>query len=180
MDNIIVIYKTYTGFTQRYAEWIAEELNCKALSVKDVSSNDLSNYRTIIYGGGIYAGQINGLKSFKNNIMKGKDNRLIIFATGAAPIEVLSPEDIMNANFPVQKDKIPFFYLQSGLNYDKMGIGHKIMMAAFRGMLKIKKNKTPEEQGMLNGIKKSHDFSRKEYINSLVEYIMHSNSSYST
>ena len=26
--KIIVIYKSKTGFTKRYAEWIAEELKC--------------------------------------------------------------------------------------------------------------------------------------------------------
>ena len=34
--STIVIYKTKYGATKKYAEWIAEELNCEVKNVKDV------------------------------------------------------------------------------------------------------------------------------------------------
>ena len=47
MENAIVLYKSSTGFSQKYAEWIAEELSCKALSIKDIIINELINFKTI-------------------------------------------------------------------------------------------------------------------------------------
>ena len=47
MENAIVLYKSSTGFSQKYAEWIAEELSCKELSIKDIIINELINFKTI-------------------------------------------------------------------------------------------------------------------------------------
>ena len=32
--NRIVVYTSKTGFTEKYAKWIAEELQCEAVSLK--------------------------------------------------------------------------------------------------------------------------------------------------
>ena len=47
--NAIVIYKTKYGATKTYAEWIAEELSCKAVDAKQVKIDNLKeyNYNTI-------------------------------------------------------------------------------------------------------------------------------------
>jgi flavodoxin len=172
LEKVIILYKSSTGFTQKYAEWIAEELDCKALSIKNVDINELQNYKTIIFGGGLHAGKINGLKFIKNNILKMKDKNIIVFATGATPKEAIKIEEIENANFSLEeKETFHLFYFHSGMNYETMGIGSKGMMSIFKAMLKIKKDKSPEEQGMYDTITKSNDHSKKEYINPLIEYV---------
>ncbi|WMM26993.1 flavodoxin domain-containing protein [Tissierella sp. MB52-C2] len=169
---MIVLYKSNTGFTQKYAEWIAEELNCSAISIKDINVNELQNYETIIFGGGLHAGKINGLKPIKNDIFKMKDKNIIIFVTGATPKEAIKIEEIENANFSLEeKESLHLFYFHSGMNYEKMGISSKGMMSIFKSMLKIKKDKSPEEQGMYDTITKSNDHSKKEYINPLIECV---------
>jgi len=52
-----------------------------------------------------------------------------------------------------------------------MGIVSKALMGVFRATLKSKKNKSPELQGMSDAITKSNDYSKKEYINPLIEYV---------
>lgn len=42
--RIIVIYKSKTGFTKRYAEWIAEELKCDILDYKNLSRLSIAEY----------------------------------------------------------------------------------------------------------------------------------------
>ncbi|MHB8131815.1 MAG: flavodoxin domain-containing protein [Mobilitalea sp.] len=172
MENAIVLYNSSTGFSQKYAEWIAEELSCKALSIKDVNINELINCKTIIFGGGLHAGHINGLKAVKNSIMSLKNKNIVIFATGATPEEALKNEDIINTNFSSEENEIiSFFYFQSGINYEKMSIGNKGMMGIFKTVLRFSKEKTPEEQGMSDTITCSNDHSNKEYIKPLIEYL---------
>lgn len=172
MGKMIILYKSSTGFTQKYAEWIAEELDCRALSIKDVDINELQNYKTIIFGGGLHAGKINGLKSFKNSILKMKDKNIIIFATGATPKEAIKIEEIKDANFSLEeKEAFHLFYFHSGINYETMGITSKAMMSIFKAMLKINRHKSPEEQGMYDSITKSEDHSKKEYINPLIKFV---------
>ena len=81
----VVIYKSKTGYTKKYAEWIAEDLACESRSIKGVKLDDLKNYGLVIYGGGVYAGMIAGLGKVKNWMEKSPDKTWIIFATGASP-----------------------------------------------------------------------------------------------
>lgn len=169
----IVIYKTKTGFTKQYAEWIAKELACEAVSADKISQLKLQNYRTIIYGGGVTAGQIGGLKKFKKRIAGNPGQKLIVFATGAAPAEALKVKDVVKeANFTTEEiEKIPYFYFQSGINYEAMKLGSKLMMKMFVAMLGKKKDKTPEEEGMAKTIAKSIDYSDIKFIQPIVSYV---------
>ncbi|WP_156321698.1 hypothetical protein [Lacticaseibacillus saniviri] len=47
MDDAIIIYTSRTGFTQRYALWIARQLHCEVLDSKFVTHKDLSNKKLL-------------------------------------------------------------------------------------------------------------------------------------
>ena len=169
----IVIYKSKTEFTKRYAQWIAEELKCDIISYERVSEASLTEYDRVIYGGGIYAGKIGGLKNIKTLLASKPNTKFIVFTTGATPMEA---EDVISttwkANFTEEElKKVPHFYMQSGLSYEKMGFFDRMMMKAFSKMLSKKENKTSEETGTQLAITKSHDISSREYIKPLVQYV---------
>jgi len=170
--SIAVVYRSKTGFTKRYAEWIGEELNCDIIDVKNATKETLSKYDTIIFGTGIYAEGMAGLEKFKRKMSKLNGKKFIVFATGAVSADNKKIEEIINRNFtPDERKTIPFFFFQSGLNYEKMGFVSRLMMKMFSSMLDKKKDKTEEEQALADVIKKSFDNSKKEYINQLVEYV---------
>ena len=75
----IVIYKTKYGSTKTYAEWIAKELDCKAVCTKEVKIDDLMNYDTIVYGGGLYAEVIAGVNLITKNLKKLKAGKNITY-----------------------------------------------------------------------------------------------------
>lgn len=169
----VIVYKSKTGFTEQYAKWIAEEIGCDVVSEKMANVESLKNYKNVIYGGGLTAGQVGGLKKFKNVMSKFPEKKFIVFATGATPAEVFEKtDDIRNANFTdEEKHRIPFFYFQSGINYEKMNLGGRLLMKVFTSMLANKKDKTPEEQGQADSMKQSKDYSDRKYIAPLVKYI---------
>jgi menaquinone-dependent protoporphyrinogen IX oxidase len=169
----VIVYKSQTGFTKRYAEWIAADLKCDTLEAKRATKESLKPYDVVVYGGGITAGQIGGLKKFKTIMATLTDKKMIVYGTGATPVEERKAfEDIKKANFSEQEIKnIPYYYFQSGVNYENMNLGSKMIMKMFASMLAKKSDKTPEEKGMADAIKQSCDFSKKEYINPLVDYV---------
>ncbi len=83
----IVIYNSQTGFTKRYAEWIAEAAGADYLELSAAKKNDLTAYDAIIFGGWACAGSISKISWFKSNIDKWTDKKLIAFCVGASPIE---------------------------------------------------------------------------------------------
>ena len=165
MQKTLIIYKSETGFTQKYAKWLSNELSCDICDLKDCSKDKINNYDILIYGGGIYAGQINGFKDFKN--MVPSDKKLILFMTGATPLDESDTiQKAFDTNLTAdEQDKIPHFYAASGLIYEKMSFKHKMMM---KGLILMLKNKQPEFCEMIS---KSFDNSDFSYLNGLVECV---------
>ncbi len=169
----ILVYKSRTGFTERYANWIAEELHCDICRYKELQPKTLKDYDIVIFGSRIHAGKMDSLGKIKTLIKQMAGPKLVIFATGATPAEATDIlEETWRVNLPGDEQiTIPHFYMQSGLNYEKMGKLDKMIMKMMAKMLSKKEDKTDNEAGCEQVITDAHDISSKEYIAPLVQYI---------
>lgn len=156
MSTTVIIYYSKTGFSQRYALWLAEELNCQALPYRDRKALNLSRYDTIILLGGLYAGNMSGLSWLKKQPLAGK--RAAAVAVGCSPMGWPGQKESMEKLF--SGTSIQGFYCQGGLAYDRMGAVDRAMMAALRTALRRK----PEMADMLAGISQSFDGAKREYL----------------
>lgn len=170
--KILVTYKSVTGFTKEYAQWISEELDCEILDFKKVSAKTMSEYDTIIFGGRFHAGIVDGLKKAKKLFRESIAGRLIVFATGATPnTETDMIEEAWKNNFTVEElSHIPHFYMQSGLRYEKMPPGDRWMLKVFVSMIKHKKEKSEYEKVVEQALGSSYNLSSKAYIRPLISY----------
>lgn len=170
----IVIYKSITGFTEKYAKWIAEKLECNAVTLSEISARDISSYDVVIFGGRFHVGFVDGLKKIKKLLQENTSSELIVFATGATPntAEKIIAETWKNNFSSDELSRIPHYYMQSGLRYEQMPLGDKLMMKAFGAIMKKKKDKADYEKEMEKILGKSSDFSSKQYIEPLVSYVL--------
>lgn len=171
--KIIVIYKSKTGFTKKYAEWIGEELNCDVSNYENFSLSSIAEYDCVIYGSRIHAGNVDGLKRIKALFVVNISTKLVIFATGGTPLEA---KDVINKiwqrSFSEKELKtIPHFYMQSGLNYKKMSLGDRVIMKTLAKILGRKKTKSSAETGCEQAIANSYDISSRKYIVPLIKFI---------
>ncbi|WP_017472043.1 flavodoxin domain-containing protein [Amphibacillus jilinensis] len=183
MASILIVYQSRTGFTEKYVNWIKESITCDIVRLDQLSQVDLEPYTKIIYGAGIHAGHIQGLKTFKKHVLNLVDDKIVIFATGAAPYDEKIVTAIKQNNFlENERQAVVFFYFQSGLNYEKMPFFDKLVMKTFSKVLALKKNKSEIEDGTSQAITQSHDHSKREYIVPLIDYLNQSqtNTSMST
>lgn len=171
--KIIVIYKSSTGFTKKYAEMIAEEMKCALADYNTMTEETLSEYDTIVFGSRAHAGMIDGYKRAREKLAKGGAKQLVLFVTGATPdTEKAVIDEFWNRNLtPQELSDIPHFYMQSGLCYEKMSFSDRLMMKVFVSMLKKKKDKEPYEKDFEKVITGSYDISSREYIRPLVAYL---------
>lgn len=172
MESILIVYNTKTGFTKRYVDWITEMIDCQTISFDQINNIDFDNYDIIIYGSGMHAGRIRGLKEFKKKVLNLVSKKIVVFITGGAPYseEVISL--IKKNNFSVDElNSIKIFYFQSGLNYEKMGLCNKAMMKIYKKMLELKNNKSDTEVGTNKAISNSYDYSSSEYIKPMITYL---------
>lgn len=142
----IVVYKSATGFTAKYAGWIAEELGCEAKEYKSIKSIDLTEYDLVIYGGWIMANMVNGYDKIRTRNLK----KVIVFGVGMSV-----PGDEVIANM-VEKNQIrpeEFFYFEGGYRPEKVGFFRKMMMNIIKKSIQKKPVKTDEDIHMLETFK---------------------------
>lgn len=166
----VVIYNSQTGFTKRYAEWIAEAAGADCFALAEAKKKSMDEYEAIVFGGWACAGGISKLSWFKSNIGKWNGKKLIAFCVGGSPIENPEIEEALNKNFTdAEREKVSVFYCPGGFNYDKMSAPSKLMMKMFIKALKAKKDKTEEDEIMIKMISSSYDISDKRYIEPVLE-----------
>lgn len=148
--KILVTYRSKTGFTKRYAEWISEELKCDLKEVSKVGKNEILEYDLVIHGGWIMGGMINGF----NKIKKFNPKRLIVFGVGYTPKCEVDLANMITFN---NLGDIPLFYFEGGMNPKKMGfIGRSMVKAVTKKKLEFidntKKENIFELIKMVNGL----------------------------
>ena len=68
MSELLVLYKSKYGSTKRYVQWLQQETGCDVFRAEEYKNGDFSEYSTVIFAGGIYAGGIAGLSVLKKNL----------------------------------------------------------------------------------------------------------------
>lgn len=175
MNKTAVIYKSKYGSTKQYAEWISNRINADLFEISNITAAKLLEYDTIIYGGGLYASGINGISLITKNFNKINKKNLIIFTVGLASTEnkeIFKP--IIDKNFTKEMQKsIQIFHFRGGIDYKKLSLVHKPMMAMLK---KIVSKKNPDElteddKSMLETYGKKVDFTDIKTIEPLVSYV---------
>ena len=172
MKSVLLVYKTETGFTKKYVDWIAEAITCTAIPLDHINNIRIDDYEIIVYGAGIHAGRIQGLKEFKSEVFNLVSKKIVVFATGGAPGDEAIVSKITDNNFSAEElNNIEFFYFRSGLNYENMGFRDKAMMKLYSKVLQLKSNKSDIEDGTSKAISTSYDHSSSEHIKPMISYL---------
>ncbi len=145
MNKTAVIYKSNYGSTTQYAEAIAKALSGDLIPRNQAANVDLSQYDTIIYGGGLYAGGIIGVEIIAEKFETIKDKSLIVFTVGVAdPSDVSKYRGIINKAFTEKmQQKIKFFHLRGDIDYTQLSSSHRAMMWVMKNIIQ---NKSPDKR----------------------------------
>ncbi len=169
----IVIYKSKYGSTKQYAEWIAEELGCDIREAKTVKADDLKEYDTIIYGGGLYAEVIAGVTLITKNLDKLADKKLIVFTTGITPLDCREYYDklVFDKNFKGEaREKVKVFNYLGKMILAELSLPHRTAIKALKKLMSGKENPTEMEKLLVTLCDADGDFTDRNAIAELVEY----------
>lgn len=151
----LVMYGSHYGTTKRYAQTIASKLNTTAISYEKVTKDKIEQAELIIYGGGVYAGSLVGHKIFKTYETLLSQKELMVFTCGSTNTEDEKNCEALHGYVASALGKAlcsqaHIFYVRGDLNYEKMNFKHKLMMKGMIAMLKKKKEKTEDEQMVID------------------------------
>ena len=165
-----VIYNSQTGFTKRYAKWIAEESKADCFELNEAKKKNFDGYDAIIFGGWACAGGISKLSWFKERLSGWKGKKLITFCVGGSPMDSPHVDPLLEKAFTEEEHKqVRIFYCPGGFNYEKMSVSSRLMMKMYAKMLKSKKNKTEDDEAMIKMLSHSNDMSDRKYIVPIIE-----------
>lgn len=164
----IVVYRSKYGYTKKYAEWLAESLGCDIK--ENASFADIASYDAVIYGGGIYAGRINGAKLITKNLSRLSGKKLVLFAVGSSVGRLQELEEFWaKALEETVREKIPHFYLRGGFDYSRLGNVDRLMMNMLKKMLLGKDTLTEDEKGLLAAYETPFDFTEKKNLDDIIK-----------
>ena len=169
----LIIYTSQTGFTKRYAQWLADEMKADVYDLKDAKKKEAAFFETydaIVYAGWIMAGKVVKMNWFLDKANGWKGKRLAVMAVGGSPNDNPDVEVTLKNLIPEDKNQyIKAFYCQGGFDYDKMKGPSKLAMKMFTGALK--KQKDEKSQQVAEYISKSYDISDVKFIEPVVTYL---------
>lgn len=180
MKKTVVIYKSKYGNTRFYAEWIARKLNCDVYELSGFNKNRLREYSTVIFGGGLYGGKINGISFVRNNFSRIDKKRLIVFTVGLEnpqmPETVAKLGKVIETTFDREMiSLISFFHFRGGIDYRHLGPIHEFTLYLMKRKLDKKEieyeEMTNEEKLLFDTYGKRMDFSDRDAIEPLLKHL---------
>ena len=162
MEDIIV-YGSQYGSTRRYAEKLSEQVGIPAVSYQNAP--ELSNRKTIVYLGGLYAGGVLGLAKTLRSFSLQDGQKLLLVTVGLA--DPNEPENQDNIRTSLQRqlpaelfDRAKVFHLRGGIDYQKLSFGHRTMMKLLYQSLRRTplEKKTAENRALIETYGKQVDF----------------------
>ena len=149
----VIIYKSKTGHTEKYAKMLSKELNIPCYSYKDAK---VSEKDEVIFLSYIYASKIMGL----SKILK-KYNVKVVIAVGALAYS----KDYLNTLKDANNVKLPFFYLRGGIDYSKLNFFFRKFLPV------IGKDIAKDDKELLNLFKNGGDFVTKDNLSEVLNYL---------
>lgn len=131
MRKTAVVYQSAYGATEAYAREIARAVSADLFQLKDATPSRLEDYDTLLFGGGIYAGTIQGARLMEKRFAQLPGKLLAVFSVGFTPADradILTKVAEKSFSESTRK-RIRFFHLPAGIDYPHLRPLHRLMLA---------------------------------------------------
>lgn len=176
--NIIIVYRSKSGYTKRYMEMLSKSVEAKLVEQSHLGSIDIDSFDRIIYAGGVYAGKISGLKKFVAKLKGEALDKLTVVAVGASPTTEVTVEKLIKDNLISESivKRGAFFYLQGGFDPDKLNFALRAMLGSVAKKLSKKQKEAPEtmtqeDNDFLNFFQTTNDQTSEEQLVPVIHYL---------
>ncbi len=173
MSEILVLYKSKYGSTEKYVHWLQEKTGCEICPVSACRDTDFQKYTVVILAGGIYAGGIAGLSFLKKNLRKLSGKYTAIFAVGASPFDPESFARLKEQNMKGLPEGIPVFYGRGAYDEKRMTLKDRTLCRLLKKSLagKSQEELEPWMQALLEAGDKSCDWTSEKELEPLLKFL---------
>ena len=172
-----IVYCSQTGFTERYARWLAEELGTRAVPFAERTSSSVAIAKTLVFLGWFHAGGLKGARWLREVMDGRRERRYVVVGVGAYPMPSEEwPKSETDAAFEhaFPSDRYPDlarFYCQGGFDFDRLCTLDKLAMRAFFRMQAKAAETDPRVAFALDAMREGFDGTRREYLQPVLEHL---------
>lgn len=165
--KIAIIYKSKRGYSQQYAYWLLESIKADLYKMDEIDDKLIQSYDLIIYGGGLYADKINGLKTlYSHSTIHNK--KLIVYSVGLSNSNKKNLNNIRVKNNLNDKIVLKHFHFRGGIDINKIKLHEKVLLKTIQSFI-VKSPKFKEER--VKWQSDSINFMSIDQTNELVAYV---------
>lgn len=137
MSKKIVLYTSKRGSTKQYAEWIAEDLGCEVVNLKDADLTSLPEYDLIVYGSWLRGSGIVDYDKL-DPYLEGLKNRTVLFVTGISEYNPANYLQICEINFDGREnmDQMQLYFCPGKYDPAQVKGLDRLLMAVAKRVLK--------------------------------------------
>lgn len=173
MSRGIILYQSKYGSTEKYVEWLKQEINYAIVETRKAEISYLQSFDTIVLGGGVYASGIAGLQFLKKNIKRLSGRKIAVFAVGASPYDEKAIQQIREMHFNGLLKDVPLFYCRGAWDEDHMTFGDRMLCKMLQ---KVVAKQNPEEyepwqKALMSAVGRKCDWTDKQYLAPLLAYL---------
>ena len=155
-----IVYTSNTGYTAAYAALLGEKTGLPVYDLQ-TAKKALPKGAEIIYLGWLCAGNVKGYKAAAKRWQIAAVGGVCLGTTG-------SQTDTARKAAGIPAD-VPLFTMQGGMDYARLRGINRFMIKMLVKMLESKQ-RTPEEEAMLELIKKGGDYVGEEHLTDLLAW----------
>lgn len=166
----LIIYAGKYGTTERYAKWIAEKTGADVYPVHQVTTKKLKQYDTVVYGGAVYGGTIQGIRFLKKHLTELKQRNLILFTVGLTmPGDEKSFQAMLDRNLDRQQQAgIRTYYFLGTIRFQKLNSKEKMMLWLLKSAILKKTDRSQVESDLVECYNGELDYANEAYVADLV------------
>lgn len=169
MKAAIIVYSE-TGFTRRYANWIAEETGLEVVELKRLVSDKGGEYDLLVFGSPVYGSELGGKRDILKAIRRSPNAKVLCFAVGLTPAGEEAVRKVKNATFG-EKVSCPMYFFPGGLDKERLSSSRKTELFLYRMMMKRQPDQSKTIQCLLERTDSSCDLTDRAAIVPLTEKI---------
>ena len=142
MDRTIVIYKSKYGATEKYAQWIGQELDCPVVSADDFNKKILKSTTTSSSEVVFMPAGVTGFDLIRKSMRKLAGKKVVVFAVGLNVMQPETRQQLRDINFSKKKVRgITCYYCPGAYDPSKVKGMDAMIMNMMKKMLEDKKNR---------------------------------------
>ena len=157
-----IIYTSLTGHTARYAALLSEKTNLPALPLEKALTS-LPAGTPVIYMGWLMAGSVKDCR-------KAAKHFSVKAVAGVGLGDSGAQDDAARKACHLPAD-VPVFTLQGGMDHQKLQGGYKVGINILTRVMAAKKNRTPDEDRMVELLQKGGDFVDAKHLAPLLSWL---------